>query len=144
MIQLIIFHSFFWLLVCFIVLIVAFKRVFIPRVNDLIRKRDETIEKSRESILKLETEIQNLEKKINEIKMSELKRSAEIINAATHKSTKILNEQLMILKDENEELLTGMRKRFKNDKASIDSTYKVQIDETVQAVFDRLFSSRKV
>ena len=137
------FSQFFWLLVCFCILIIAFRRVFIPRVNALISKRDETVQKGRENIKKLEAEIDTLNQEIKELKNEEVKKSAEIIKSATRKSEKILDEQLSILKNEHEELATGLRKRFSEEAAKLDSDFKIQIDETVQAIFDKLFPNKE-
>ena len=96
--------QFFWLSVCFGILIFAFKKVFIPRMNALIDKRDSAIEKGRENVAILTEEISKLEQEISNLKNLELKRSAEIIKEASRKSEKILSEQLSTLKKENEEL----------------------------------------
>ena len=134
--------QFFWLSVCFGILIFAFKKVFIPRMNALIDKRDSAIEKGRENVAILTEEISKLEQEISNLKNLELKRSAEIIKEASRKSEKILSEQLSTLKKENEELTAGLRKRFKDDVQSLNSTFKIQIVDTAQILYDRVFSKQ--
>ena len=134
--------QFFWLSLCFGILIFAFKKVFIPRMNALIAKRDSAIEKERENVTRLTEEISKLDREIGNLKSLKLRKSAEIIKEASRKSEKILSEQLVTLKKENEELTAGLRKRFKDDVQSLDSTFKIQIVDTAQILYDRVFSKR--
>lgn len=131
--------QFFWLVVCFCVLIFAFKKVFIPRINALITRRDSFVKKEQEGAEELEQKIRAIEKEIEGIKIQKIKRSAEIIKAATKKSKKVLEDQLSTLKKENEELTANLRKKFKNDIINLESSSKIQIEETAQVVFDKLF-----
>lgn len=111
-------------------------------MNALIDKRDSAIEKGRENVAILTEEISKLEQEISNLKNLELKRSAEIIKEASRKSEKILSEQLSTLKKENEELTAGLRKRFKDDVQSLNSTFKIQIVDTAQILYDRVFSKQ--
>lgn len=131
--------QFFWLVVCFCVLIFAFKKVFIPRINALITRRDSFVKKEQESAEELEQKIRAIEEEIEGIRIQKIKRSAEIIKAATKKSKKVLEDQLSTLKKENEELTANLRKKFKNDIINLESSSKIQIEETAQVVFDKLF-----
>ena len=135
--------QFFWLVVCFCILIFAFKKFFIPRMNNLLSRRDTVIENGKISISSLEAEIEKLENEINNMKNLEIKKSAEIIKNVVKKSEKILRGQLMVVKDENEQLITGMRKRFKDEMKSLESTFKIQIDITSEILFDKLFEDRR-
>ncbi len=135
--------QFFWLVVCFCILIFAFKKFFIPRMNNPLSRRDTVIENGKISISRLEAEIEKLENEINNMKSLEIKKSAEIIKNVVKKSEKILRGQLMVVKDENEQLITGMRKRFKDEMKSLESTFKIQIDITSEILFDKLFEDRR-
>ena len=112
-------------------------------MNNLLSRRDTVIENGKISISSLEAEIEKLENEINNMKNLEIKKSAEIIKNVVKKSEKILRGQLMVVKDENEQLITGMRKRFKDEMKSLESTFKIQIDITSEILFDKLFEDRR-
>lgn len=97
------------------------------------------MKKEQEGAEELEQKIRAIEKEIEGIKIQKIKRSAEIIKAATKKSKKVLEDQLSTLKKENEELTANLRKKFKNDIINLESSSKIQIEETAQVVFDKLF-----
>lgn len=112
-------------------------------MDSLISKRDMVIKNGKVVISKLESEIGKLENEIMDLKNLGIKKSAEIIKNATKKSEKIFEEQLEIVKDENEQLIMGIRKRFKDEGKSIESAFKIQIDITSQMLFEKLFSNRR-
>lgn len=136
------FSQLFWLFVCFVILVFAFKRYFIPRMNRLISKRVGYIEFSKNEINKMESDLALLERELDDIKELEIKKVSEIIKKSVKKSEAMLAEQLGIVKEENECMINVTRKRINDEIKGLESTFKIQIDITSSMLFDKLFSQR--
>ena len=130
----------FWLVICFLILIFAFKKVFIPRMDSIMSKREELIKTGTSQIADLELQVSALKKDVESLKNEEIARTAEIIKEPILKAKKILDDQMNILKEENESLIQGERKKFRNEMNSLNSSFKFQIDITSQILLDKLFS----
>lgn len=133
----------FWLFVCFVILIFLFKKVFIPRMNSLLSKRDSIIEDDKESISNLKTEILALENEINSIKDRELNQTSKIVKDSIIKSEKVLADQLKFIKDENTELLHAERLKLKSEINSLESSLKNQIENSANMFLNKLFLRHK-
>lgn len=129
----------FWLFICFIILIVLFKKVFVPRMNSLLNKRDSIITEGKLSIDKLKTEIADLEDEIESIKRREIKQTSQIIKNAIAKTEKTLDEQLNFIKNENAEIIHAERLKFRSEVDSLSSVYKSQIDNFSNDLLQKLF-----
>lgn len=129
----------FWLFICLGILVFLFKKTFIPRINNLINKRDSIIEESKATISKLEAEIFILKDEINSIKNQELKQTSKIIKDSIVKSEKNLEEQLKFIKNENTELLHAERLKFKSEINSLETSLKNQIENSSKVFLNKLF-----
>ena len=137
------FSQLFWLFVCLSVLVWLFKKYYIPRMNMLIERRDNTISGYKSDVEKLEKDIDSAKEEIKRINTEALKKSSEIISAATKKSERILDEQMKLIKKENDELVYGTKKRLEGEMKKLDSAFKVQIDIAAQTIFDSVFEKRQ-
>jgi len=133
----------FWLFVCLGILVFLFKKTFIPRMNNLINKRDSIIEEGKASISILELEISSLKDEINSIKNQELKQTSKIIKDSVIKSEKILEEQLKFIKNENTELLHAEKLKFNSEINSLETSLKSQVENSSKVFLDKLFLRRK-
>ncbi len=133
----------FWLFICFVVLTALFKKIFIPRMNNLLNKRDSVIEDGKETVSKLKSEILALENEIKSIKEQELKQTSKIVKESIVKSEKILEEQLKFIKDENTELLHAERLKFKSEINSLETCLKDQIGNSSKILLKKLFLRNK-
>ncbi|MDR3031349.1 MAG: hypothetical protein LBU35_03115 [Holosporales bacterium] len=132
----------FWLFISLSVLVLLFKKYFIPRMNLIIEKRDGHISKYNSEIEKLECDVKILSENLREIQNNSIIKSAEMIHAATKKSSEFLDEQIKIIKKENEELLNGIKKRLEEEIKSLDSAFKTQIEITSQIIFNKLLERK--
>lgn len=133
----------FWLFICFVILITLFKKIFVPRMNNSLNKRDSVIEDGKESVSKLKAEILALENEINSIKNQELRQTSKIVKDSIIKSEKILEEQLRFIKDENTELLHAERLKFKSEINSVETSLKDQINNSAEMLLKKLFLRNK-
>ncbi len=136
------FSQVFWLFICFIVLILAFKRYFVPRMDYLLARREAYIEKTDESAQKLEKEIAAMNEEIKKVSLYEHRRSAETVANARKKVAALISEHTRLVKLEREGLLGSTRSRLNNEIKSLDSTFKGQVDIISQLAFDKLFAQR--
>ena len=137
------FSQLFWLFVCLSVLVWLFKKYYIPRMNMLIERRDNTISGYKSDVEKLEKDIDSAKEEIKRINTEALKKSSEIISAATKKSERILDEQMKLIKKENDELVYGTKKRLEGEIKKLDSAIKFHIDIAAQTIFDSVFEKRQ-
>jgi F0F1-type ATP synthase membrane subunit b/b' len=136
------FSQLFWLFISLSILTVLFKKRFIPRMNLVIDKRDKHIHNCNIEIKNLKDNIKTLHENIENTQKKSTKQSAEIISTAIKKSSDIFNNQIKIIKQENEELINGTRKRQEEEIKNLDSAFKIQIDITAQSIFSKLFERR--
>jgi F0F1-type ATP synthase membrane subunit b/b' len=111
-------------------------------MNLIIEKRDGHISKYNSEIEKLECDVKILSENLREIQNNSIIKSAEMIHAATKKSSEFLDEQIKIIKKENEELLNGIKKRLEEEIKSLDSAFKTQIEITSQIIFNKLLERK--
>lgn len=136
------FSQFFWLVVCLVILILVFKKVFIPRVNTIMNRRQSILEQNTKITNDLTREIESLEEEIEKIRKREKQQVTDIIKEAIRKSEKTLNEQLLLLKAEQEELTSSIRQRFNDETASLGTAFKLQVNTVAQMIFERIFSHK--
>ena len=136
------FSQLFWLFICFIILIFAFKKFFIPRMDYLLFKRSNYIEKTMLNASKLDLEVSNLNEAIKKLGEEEIKKASEIVSAARKKGNNLLNEQIALIKEEHNGLINSTKSRLTNEIRGLDSTFKIQVDIIAQSVFDKLFSEK--
>lgn len=129
----------FWLVVCFAILILLFKMVFIPRMNSVLKKRDTVMTEGKNAISKLESEISNLKDEIKTIKDREIQESAKIIKSAISRSEKMLSAQLKYIKNENAEALLAERLKHKSELQSLKADLQNLVTESSQVFLDKLF-----
>ncbi|MDR0942628.1 MAG: hypothetical protein LBM19_03400 [Holosporales bacterium] len=130
----------FWLFVCLAILIAAFKKCFIPRINSIRLKRSSFIEKKNNDIKVLESSVLKLEEEIRALKELEIKRSSEIIKDAVKKSEIALNERSKIIKRENEKSIDETRSKFGSEIKNLELRFNSQIISATQKIYEKLFS----
>lgn len=135
------FSQFFWMTICLCALVYTFKNVFIPRMNDIISKRDEYISKYNKQAENIEKEIVTLQKNIEDVKRATAKKTEETLKRAIKSGDEIVNSQLNAIKEENLALINGTRSRLTEEMKNIEKNSKIAIDEIAHKMFDRLFSS---
>jgi F0F1-type ATP synthase membrane subunit b/b' len=121
------------------VLVIAFKKRFIPRINKMFASRDQHLKKYSEMVEKLKGEIEVVEEGIEKLHEKEAKRAAEIVREAIKKSEATLAMQLNIVKEENEGRVNATRDRLSKEIGGLESVFKMQIEMAAQAAFEQIF-----
>lgn len=132
----------FWLVVCFCILIVAMKRLFIPKMNGIIEKREETIAKNSEKLVSLEAERDELNREVMEQDKKIAQKSAGILKKVDVKYDKMLAEQLTNLKHEQEKVVSQLRTKYENDIKAIETTEPDRIDALVSTAMQKLIEAK--
>ncbi|MDR1234300.1 MAG: hypothetical protein LBJ92_04125 [Holosporales bacterium] len=133
------FSQFFWMCVSLLVLVMAFKKRFIPRMDKVFTTRDLHLKKYTEMVAKLKDEISIVEEEIKKSHEEEIKRSAEIVREAIKKSENALATQMNFVKEENEGRVNATRDRLSKEIGGLESVFKMQIEIAAQAAFDQIF-----
>ncbi len=127
----------FWLLVCCIVLVVAIKRVFVPRMNAIIQRRDDAISRD-------EAEVAELERKVNELKQDVIRIREDALNDERAKMAELaqrkeemLSEQLCNIKREHDEMMRQYRMQRDAEVAKVKSESQM-VDALVQIAMEKL------
>jgi F0F1-type ATP synthase membrane subunit b/b' len=136
------FSQFFWLCVSLAVLVFAFKKYFIPRMNKVFNSREEHIMVYSKSIERLWQSISETEATVKRLYEDGVQKSAEIVKSATIKYENALTEQLKLIKDENEARLNIMRSKIRQEVCSLESVFKRQVEIAAQMAFEQLFSRK--
>jgi F0F1-type ATP synthase membrane subunit b/b' len=121
-------------------LVWTFKKVFIPRINEVYFKRDEYINKYARDTEKLNKEIDEIKNKIETIKNEEVDKTTKTIKEVIKKTNYLLDNSLKTIKEENEMILNGMRTKFNEDIKNINKLAKFDIEKTAECVIDRIFN----
>jgi F0F1-type ATP synthase membrane subunit b/b' len=136
------FSQFFWLCVSLTVLVVAFKKCFIPRMDKIFHGREQRIKACSDAIEKLERDISESKMMIKQICEDGLRRSAEIVSNSVKKYENALNTQLKFMRAENEVRMNATRSRIRKEIDGLESVFKMQVEITAQTAFERLFSRK--
>jgi F0F1-type ATP synthase membrane subunit b/b' len=120
-----------------------FKKSFVPRINAALEKRESFIKRLTQDVKALESEIAAINEKIQAFQLEEAQKTTVLIKNAIKKSSSMLEEQLQLLKSENEELINGTRKRFRDEIQGLTHVFKMQIDITAAIIYERLFLSEE-
>jgi F0F1-type ATP synthase membrane subunit b/b' len=129
----------FWLIICLLVLVILFKRRFIPRIDALLAKREAFTSKKLADITAMEAEVIRLEENVKNLQEARIRDTAEAIKYAIKRSEEMKEEQLEIVKKENEAMLGNEREKLNSEIKNLEKFFKDQIDTTAQIVFEKLF-----
>ncbi|MDR1365409.1 MAG: ATP synthase F0 subunit B [Holosporales bacterium] len=129
----------FWAAVCVTALVVVLKRRVIPRINDVVAKRNTFIAGEKALVEAAEREMAELEKEIERLKDEGLRSAAEIMREAVVRAEATLKECVNDTKKENDLVAHETRRKLNNELMDLESTLKTQIDGAAQAICDRLF-----
>lgn len=130
----------FWLVVCLLVLVFAFKKFFLPKISNLTISRERYINDLKSEVQMLEQQIDGL---ISELESIKRKQGIEINNL-----NKQAKEQcLQIFEKQKEEMEIQHIKNLSKMQCDADDTIKnlsktlnVQIEKAVIEVFNKLFT----
>ena len=128
----------FWLLITFSILYFSLSRIFLPNIQNLLKRREEYIEeikketlKEEESILFLDEEHKNLVKEVQE-------KAAQVIHSANNKAHEIAISNNELIQENIDALKKDIRNTIKNklDNSKID--LKSDSDEILKIISDGL------
>lgn len=128
----------FWLVVCLLILFFAFSKVFVPRVNSSIITRDKYTNEIKKAILASEQKIASLEEEFMNLQQKRKRECDTIVNTAIKKSEHILNEQIHIVKTEQEDLINATRFRLREELKDVKKLSVGNIEKITESVYQKL------
>ncbi|MBY0281143.1 MAG: hypothetical protein K2W94_03190 [Alphaproteobacteria bacterium] len=130
--------QFFWLLVCFSILVCAFVFVFVPRMNELLDNRSKKIHHDLERAKALNMQIEELLKARNErIKFAEEKADA-IIRATLLEMEDKKNRQFKKVETELSTALQNMKDSIEQQRKDFNTSLKPLVTECVKQLLPKL------
>ncbi|MBQ9440886.1 MAG: hypothetical protein IJU54_00555 [Alphaproteobacteria bacterium] len=133
----------FWLVVCLLVLGVAFKKVFIPRMNKLVQQRADYIKSLENNIKDLEKQVDELSNKLKEVQNKKIIETNKIIERAQYQCDVLLDQTSRELQTENEIAIKQSRKEADTIIRNLDKTLNEQIENVAQELFTKMFPQKK-
>ena len=132
----------FWLVVCLLVLVIAFKKIFIPRMNKLIQQRADYIESLEKNIKDLEKQVDELSNKLEAVQQKKIIETNKIIEKAQYQCDVLLDQTNRELQTENEIAIKQSRKEADTVIRNLDKTLNEQIENVAQELFDKMFKNK--
>ncbi len=132
----------FWIVVCLLVLIIAFKKVFIPRMNKLVDKRSEYIKSLEKNIRDLEKQVDELSSKLELVQEKKIIETNKIIEKAQYQCDVLLDQTNRELQTENEIAIKQSRKEADTVIRNLDKTLNEQIENVAQELFEKMFQNK--
>jgi F0F1-type ATP synthase membrane subunit b/b' len=129
----------FWLIVCLLTLVYCFKRIFVPRMDTTLSKRDEHIEKHVRIAVSLENDIAIADNKVEKLQNMHKEEREEIIRNAMRNSERVMENQMRAIREENEALLNSVRYRLYGEMQKLESTFKIHVNDIARGIFDKIF-----
>ena len=128
----------FWLIVCLTVLIVAMRKVFIPRMNGIIRKREKAIASGSEKLEELERVRNELSKTIRTQIEGKAREYAIERSKENYKYNAVLTANLIKLKVEHNQMVKRLKDQYKAQLETITTDEVRSADALVDQALDRL------
>ena len=133
----------FWLVVCLLVLVIAFKKVFIPRMNKLLQNRADYINSLEKNIKDLEKQVDELSSKLEEVQKKKIIETNKIIEKAQYQCDVLLDQTNRELQTENEIAIKQSRKEADTIIRNLDKNLNEQIENVAQELFTKMFPQKK-
>ncbi|MBQ9335547.1 MAG: hypothetical protein IJS10_03315 [Alphaproteobacteria bacterium] len=105
----------FWLLVSFCILIVAMRKVFIPKVNSDIKEREDAIASRNEVIKNLSQRENELNEQIRQSEKEKISKITSIYNGIEKRYATILSEQMRDLQAEQTQLTKAIKAKYETE-----------------------------
>ena len=131
-----------WLVICLSILVVFFKKIFLPKISASITIRDNHIKTIKRSMDELAKEYENLAKELNSIDEKKIRETQRILNETKAKCDIILNEQIKNLDLKNKNTIFNTKKEADELIKNLDTMIKKEIDNTSQRLFEKLFGGK--
>lgn len=131
-----------WLVICLSILVVFFKKIFLPKISASITIRDNHIKTIKKSIDELAKEYENLAKELNSIDEKKIRETQRILNETKAKCDIILNEQIKSFDLKNKNTVFNTKKDADELIKNLDTMIKKEIDNTSQRLFEKLFGGK--
>lgn len=129
----------FWLVICLLILVIAFKKVFIPRMNKLVKQRSTYIQSLETNIRELEKQVEELSNKLEAIHQKKIIETNKIIERAQYQCDVLLDKTNRELQTENEIAIKQSRKEADTVIRNLDKTLHEQIESVAQELFTKMF-----
>lgn len=131
----------FWLVVCLSMLCIAFKKIFIPRMNKLLQNRADYIKSLEKNIKDLEKQVDDLSNKLEKVQQRKIIETNKIIEKAQYQCDVLLDQTNRELQTENEIAIKQSRKEADTVIKNLDKTLNEQIENVAQELFNKMFTA---
>jgi F0F1-type ATP synthase membrane subunit b/b' len=131
------FSQCFWMVLSLGALFLAFKKCIIPRMDRIISNRNRRIENLEADVDIAKSEAFNARSELDQIRESNIKKTAEIVELASKKSNDIVSAKLEALKNEAEIAVRKKRDSVQKEMSSLASSSKIVA--VAKKAFDGLF-----
>lgn len=130
-----------WLAICLIILVIFFKKIFLPKMTALIAKRDRKIYELKLNIESLSKKYEDLISKIHTIDEQRISESKKIISDAKAKCDRVFNDKMQKLQRESIDSIKKFHTEADAILSNLSNTMDGQIEEIAQQLFEKLFSN---
>ena len=130
-----------WLVICLTILMIFFKKIFLPKMQAIISKRDKNIYEMKKNIKDLSKKYDNLVDELRIINEKRILETKEIIQDTQNKCDQVLNEQIQQLQKDNAATIKKIRSDAENILQNLDRDVDAQIEKIAQQLFDKLFAN---
>ncbi len=118
----------FWLLVSFCILIVAMRKVFIPKVNSEIKEREDAINSRKEVIKNLKKRENELNEQIRQSEKEKISNVTSIYNGVEKRYATILSDQIRDLQAEQMQLTKEIKAKYETEIRKMNAQEQQTID----------------
>ncbi len=130
-----------WLVICLTILMLFFKKVFLPKMQSTIAKRDKNIFEMKKNIKDLSKKYDGLVEELRILNENRILETKKIIHDTQNKCDQVLNEQIQQLQNDSANTIKKIRSDAENVLQNLDKETDAQIEKIAQQLFDKLFAN---
>lgn len=131
-----------WLTICLGILVLFFKKVFLPRITSSVSSRDKHIQELKDKVSSLTKLYEKFTQKLTDIDNQRIKETQKIMTETKDRCEKILNEQLKVIDLKSKNAIAEARKDADKLLKNLNETIKAEIDVTTKLVVNKLFGDK--
>lgn len=131
-----------WLTICLGILVLFFKKVFLPRITSSVSSRDKHIQELKDKVASLTKLYEKFTQKLTDIDNQRIKETQKIMTETKDRCEKILNEQLKVIDLKSKNAIAEARKDADKLLKNLNETIKAEIDVTTKLVVNKLFGDK--
>ena len=136
------FSQVFWLVICLVILVLFFKKVFLPRITLSISSRDKHIQELKDKVSHMTESYAKLEKILKDVDEKKIKESQKVLNETKARCERILEEKVRIVELKSKNAVVEIKKEADKILKNLDKMIDAEIHNTTQLIVDKLFGEK--